>query len=548
MNEFRILLQTRKTLTALALGGCLLIGSAWCAEPKLNLFTAIDAGRIENGYDRDIKNTKRNPDNEYDPSGMMLLRNYVNVGYTHQLDEYNLISIGVGGVFWKAYERKGAEARDKFLKFGPGISHAYMKYTINDNMDITYGLLNYKYNSAAKNLGEYLFRTEAYPTIVYTGGWSWMNSAAYSTIGGKFTWNAWDGILKQDLVLFMEFFNPPIYDITPAYIATWKPAQFLTFGGAVSLHRLITPTPEIEDVTTQSFEYVSDVELPEQQNMLNIQIKNANGDELDFNLNGIPSSISVRWDSDESMNIDSAKQAIYDQYTFELNVLENINSVDELDYDTLSFSPGRDSGLFFTGLREDLKTLDSVLYADTAIVSKNVAFDIATTKFLGFFKLDFRTLLGKAQDELGDFNIYGEVALLGTSNYPIFYTEYSQRLVKMLGISIPVPFVFDHLSFEMEHLKNPTMESIKTVYDDLEVIPDADYRIREITGEAVTWTEDDFKWTVHASRKIGPHFTVYFQVANDHLRLKSGTTKPMYIPVTQEKNHLYWLTRFQWSI
>jgi len=57
---------------------------------------------------------------------------------------------------------------------------------------------------------------------------------------------------------------------------------------------------------------------------------------------------------------------------------------------------------------------------------------------------------------MGDFNIYGEVALLGTKNYPIFYTDYNQRLAKMVGITLPLKFpgihLLDYFSIEVEHL------------------------------------------------------------------------------------------------
>jgi hypothetical protein len=520
------LLQTRKTLTALALGGCLLIGSAWCAEPKLNLFTAIDAGRIENGYDeREI----------YDPSGMMLLRNYVNVGYTHQLDEHNLISMGVGGLFWKSYEKGGAAVGQKTIGFGPGISHAYMKYIFNENTDITYGFLNYKYNAAAKNLGEYLFRTEAYPTIVYTGGWSWMNSAAYSTVGGQFTWNVGNGLLKNDFVVFMEYFNSPVYDITPAYIATLKPVSFITLGGAVALHRLITPTPGTKKELTQKFGYVKDVPLPAEPNMATFRVLDPTGYYTDRDT-------AADWVYGTELDTNLLKQAIFSNHSSYLDLYSITTPQDMiLEVDSTTIVTGR-LGRVFSGLRSDLDSLDPIAAADSITYpSDTVSFELSTTKLVGFFELDIRALLGKTGDELGDFNIYGEVALIGTRNYPVYYTDYSQRLATMIGFSIPIPYVLDHLSFEMEYLKNPTVESIYSTYDQLKLIPDEKFRYDEIT-------EDDFKWTLHAKRTINSYFTIYAQIANDHFRPKNAFAQPMYIPVTNKKNHWYWLLRLQWNI
>jgi hypothetical protein len=527
MQEFWSLMWNRKTLRVAALAVCLCISSAWCEEPTLNLFTAIDAGRIENGFDmRD----------NYDPSGLMLLRNYVNVGYTHQLDERNMISMGVGGIFWKSYEVGGAAAGDKTIKFGPGLSHAYMKYTISENMDLTYGFLNYKYNSAAKNLGEYLFRTEAYPTIVYTGGWSWLNSAGYSTVGGQFSWTLGDGAFNQDLVLFMEYFNSPIYDLTPAYIATWKPAPAFTLGGAISLHRLITPTPGTKNELTKSFEYYKDLRLQAESQAASFHINDQTGyyTSRDYTAN---------WDYGTALDTTATKQAIWENDSTYYSIYVSTAQDLQLELDTV-LAEGR-PGILFSGLRADLEEVDSAAYYDTNFVNvpppQTVSFDLSTTKLVCFFELDIRALLDKAKEDMGDFNLYGEVALVGTKNYPVFYTEYSQRLATMLGVSIPVPYVFDHLSLEMEYLKNPIVESIYSTYDQLKLVPDEKFRTE-------TFTADDIKWTIHASRAINNYFTIYVQIANDHFRPKNAFAQPMYIPVTNEKGHWYWLTRLQWSI
>src|SRR5690606_25952668 len=101
-----------------------------------------------------------------------------------------------------------------------------------------------------------------YPTIVYTGGWGWINEAQYSTVGVKFTARTLNGRLTHDVGLFGEYFNAPIYDITPAYIATYKPTNWLTVGGAGALHRYITPTPKTKRALTQEYTYRKDFFVP----------------------------------------------------------------------------------------------------------------------------------------------------------------------------------------------------------------------------------------------------------------------------------------------
>jgi hypothetical protein len=73
-------------------------------------------------------------------------------------------------------------------------------------------------------------------------------------------------------------------------------------------------------------------------------------------------------------------------------------------------------------------------------------------------------LLGLDAARIGDFALYGEAAQLGLKNYPIFYTRLSERRPVMLGASIPTFGLLKNLSVEVEHLANPTVESIASTW------------------------------------------------------------------------------------
>lgn len=442
---------------------------------RVSLFTAIDLGRLESGYDIVKKD---------DPSGVALNRTYVNVGFNQQLDEYYLLSVGVGGIFWKAQEAGGGGPADKVIKFGPGISNAFMRWSPNEALNLTFGYFPYRYNEAATNLGEYLFRTEAYPTIVYTGGWSWMNDIGYNSVGAMLTWNLADGRFKQDVGLFGEYFNSPIYDITPAYIATYKPTEWLTLGGAASMHRFISPTPKVKDELTKSYVYYDNFYLPARA-------------------------------ADTAAKI-TARPA---QYMPMLDADIRLRSLLETGSDSTFFKLAENAGK----------------------PAQSVAFDLAAIKALAFFEIDFNGMLGLEEKRMGKFNLYGEVAQLGFKNYPIFYTKHDQRRPVMLGLSLPTFGLLSSLSFEVEYLKNPNIASIASTYDKLDLPPDENFRYE-------VYSKDDTKWSVHGSRSLSSFLTVYFQVANDHMRLKDGFARPQYVPVTHEPDHWYWLTRVQWAI
>lgn len=514
---------------------CLLPLAAALADgdKRIHLFTAIDLGRVENGYD--LRKT-------YDPSGDAMNRTYVDVGFVQQLDENYMLSVGVGGIFWKAYETGGGNPEDKVIKFGPGISNAYMKWAPSDKVDLTFGYFPYKYNQAARNLGEYLFRTEAYPTIIYTGGWSWMNDVQYRTVGAKLTLNMWDGRFKHDIGFFGEYFNAPIYDITPAYIATLKAADWLTVGGATSLHRFISPTPQTKKELTKSHAYRENFFLPEVKSKSRFKVT-------------IPDYIGTNsFDivySTAAPNLDSLRNAIFvaDSSTLAAYSVLSAAAI-PLAEDTTAKRKGR-AGKYATKLESDLiqqardEGSDSATYfgdsTNITNVPKSVSFDLAAVKVLAFFELDFNKLLGWDEAAMGKFNLYGEVAQLGLKNYPIFYTEYAQRRPMMLGFSLPTWGLLGNLTFEMEYLKNSNVESIASTYDKLDLSPDEEFRYQ-------AFAEDDLKWTVHASKPFSKFLTLYLQVANDHMRLKNGFGQPQYVPVTNEPSHWYWLTRIQWMI
>jgi hypothetical protein len=508
--------------------------AAVAGERRISLFTAVDIGRLEKGYDMQYS---------YNPSGLALNRTYVDVGFFEQLDEHYQLNVGVGGIFWKSYEQRGGNPEDKAIKFGPGISNASLKWSPSEKVALTLGYFPYKYNAATRNLGEYLFRSEAYPTILYTGGWSWLNDVQYRAVGALLTFNTWDGRLKQDIGLFGEYFNSPIYDMTPAYIATLKPTNWFTVGGAGSLHRFISPTPKTKEELTKAHAYRENFWLPEvqSQNRYLVNIPEYVG----------TSGYDVKFSA--APNLDSLKNAIWASESALLTAY-NINSAAEIplsqDTSAQSTRAGR-PGKHVTWLESDIilqaaeDGSDSATYFghpnNQANQTKSVSFDLAAVKLLAFFELDFNNMLGLEESEVGKFNLYGEVAQLGLKNYPIFYTRYEERRPMMLGFSVPTFGLLNNLSFEVEYLKNPNAASIRSTYDKLDLTPDEEFRYE-------AFADDDVKWSLHASRALSKFFSVYFQVANDHMRLKDGYARPNFVPVTNEGKHWYWLTRLQWMI
>jgi hypothetical protein len=160
------------------------------------------------------------------------------------------IKIGVGGLFWYVVppgEAGGDAAHKNLTKFLPGISQAEAVYKFGD-VDHPFALLQmgyfpYKYNPDAKNLGEYLLRSGTYPGILVTGGWNMLSGANYMVEGFRVNIPLWEGKFQSDFLLPMEHDLPPMYDLSPTYVATLRPFQGLELGAGIDCNHCIAIKP-----------------------------------------------------------------------------------------------------------------------------------------------------------------------------------------------------------------------------------------------------------------------------------------------------------------
>jgi len=152
------------------------------------------------------------------------------------LDKKFDINIGMGGVFWYALPEQNF--RDRLLLSGFGLGQAEGVYKFgepeNPSAKLHMGIFNHKYNPDAKNLGEYLFRSGAYPGYIWTGGWSYFNVASYTAQGFLLNLPTLGGKVTHDFGLYTERNISPTHDLTPLYMATVKPASAFEFGAGVA--------------------------------------------------------------------------------------------------------------------------------------------------------------------------------------------------------------------------------------------------------------------------------------------------------------------------
>ena len=99
------------------------------------------------------------------------------------------------------------------------------------------GLYEFKYNPDAKNLGEYLLRSEAYPTIVESYQGKDLFAPAFSRVAG-FEYGLDQDLYRVKGLFYAEQYNVPVYDFNLAALAEVGP-RAAEFGMGVSFHRLL---------------------------------------------------------------------------------------------------------------------------------------------------------------------------------------------------------------------------------------------------------------------------------------------------------------------
>ncbi len=217
--------------------GCILAFAAQ-AEVKvdrapLQIATNIELGQIENGY---------NGLKAYTYHGQVIQRFGVSLNQVATINDRFTVKVGVGGMFFYVSPEEKSLSSSRTTQFGPGVGQAQGIYKLGEldrPWTFQFGLFPYKYNSDAKNLGEYLLRSGTYPGYLITGGWNIINSASYVASGLRINKSLWDGKIEFDGNFFLERDLEPLYDLSPSFLINFKPAPFFEFGAGVKFSHFI---------------------------------------------------------------------------------------------------------------------------------------------------------------------------------------------------------------------------------------------------------------------------------------------------------------------
>ncbi len=416
-------------------------------------------------------------------------------------------NIGLGGMYQfptPLPERNGATWDDlntKFFFWGPAALE--FKYTIGDPkhslMNIVGGSFNYKVTSNNVNLGEYLFRTQAYPTFLLANGYGVTGGSSANLQGLKLNFSK--GGFNADMIVFTETTLPPLYDFSLGFVGSYTTVKGLfSIGGGVNFKRLLPV--DMKRTRPEKFEnsyFQYDGVYYSGSSSFYAQQKNFYVDEL-AKLDGNSTSADSLLIQGEIDYFDKivvfSSGNVFTEY--------NVPGFFEEEIDTLKNNGTNDARL------DTLQKINSISFEYYS--TQAVVFDI-------YASLDIGVAVGMNK---GSFVLFGEAALLGLKNYKIFYEKRTERMPVMLGVNLPTFGLLESLSLQVEYLKSPYVNSIAgrpaSAGGGVPFFPGSTTEYSDKRPYDMT-EKDDWAWTLMLSRKIGDYINVNFQAGSDHLRL-----------------------------
>jgi hypothetical protein len=507
----------RRSIASILLAGAPALIHAELEIHPQNYGATVDYGQIVSSSDKALND-------------QAITRTSAFIASSATWDEKFDINLGVGGLFWYALPEKNF--RDRLLLQGFGVGQAEGVYSFGEAKDpsakLHMGLFNYKYNPDAMNLGEYLFRSGAYPGFIWTGGWSYVNSASYTAQGFLLNIPTLGGKVSHDIGLYMERNISPTHDLSPAYLLTVKPSSAFEFGAGLVWQNGLSLRGD-------------SVLAPEQR-------------------------LNAYYKSGPYANL-PLPQADRDRPGYEIGDTAIVPAGDPRVGQNI---PGR------YHLGEPAKYVDA-------------ANNGTPNSQLGYYTFKAFKAMARASADLGsfagmkpsDFKVYFEWAWLGIQNQPFYYDKPMERMPMMFGLNIPTFGLLDIFNVELEYRKSVFPNTITLPWYKRLPVPIASESDNPLTyresgrqlfiadqvagGQTAADADSAFTaglndkekaasqnawhWSVYAKRKLTEGLSLTAQVASDNLRhfdIVFATPSPL--PATLKTKDWYYVVRLEFGI
>jgi hypothetical protein len=473
------------------------------------------------------------------------------------IKERFLLQAGLGGIFQFPKQEKpergifGSQAKMFYL--GPSTAKGtfLLGNVETPFLKIGLGSFPFKYNSHTPNLGEYLFRSAPYPTFIMTGGFATIDNATAYLQGLHMEASAAN--FKFDVLLATETSLPPYYDLSLAGLAQYTLADGLfEIGAGFKLKGVISIDEDKTTPKTKSNGYF-----------------NYNNQDyvLYENYYKFPASF---WEfkSRESQALadtlrshaltDPANSAAYEAAAQQQDALVAQYEANKKKWDdqlavVTQISLSRDS------LEAFIDTSQSPSEKQAAIANLNAlpAYKYFTTAgiiLMGRFAFDIKKLFNADIFGENDLKLFGEIALLGVKNYPVFYENMKDRMPYTIGFNLPGFKFIDLISFQYEIFNSPYSNSFMALGQETAIpqfpVGDKEEYSEQTYNDVIN--KDNTSWSMLIRKELFPGFTFSAQAGRDHLRTVSTSIyfgarlEPK--EVMYRSDYWYWMAQFAWSM
>ena len=179
-------------------------------------------------------------------------------------------------------------------------------------------------------------------------------------------------------------------------------------------------------------------------------------------------------------------------------------------------------------------TVDQWVGYVNPITNDTTLYTFSGIKLMGRGTLDIKGAIELLTGKLNffgkeDLKLYGEAAVLGVKNYSGWYEKMQDRIPVMAGFNLPTFKLLDVLSVEVEQYKSPYWNSQEFIWKSQSPVPyigSAAGSSYSSWNDSLAKTDDDLKWSIYASRKIGKFLRISAQAASDHTPRNLYTSAP----------------------
>jgi hypothetical protein len=407
-----------------------------------------------------------------------------------------VLKAGLGGVFMfpkpEAPDEEFGGSQFKAFYVGPTIAEAMYHFggVENSMFSLGGGMFPYKYNPDASNLGEYLFRSIPYPTVLQTGGLTAIGGNAAVLQALRASVRA--GGFSADMLLSTETSMPPLYNGSLAFVAGYKIMDGLVdLGGGVNFRHLLQVRPSKSAKTDR--------------------------ENTEFKVKGVWYAGEERYYSLPAEFLDGKIQA---------NIADG-NAAN--DGDTVAIAAERDrlKRLAFLVKNETtaggwrIPGTTDWIDSSTGRAASEEHYSSAGTMVMGRIAVDLKKVIPSERCAPADFRIYAEAAVLGLKNYNIYYKKWTDRMPIMFGVNIPTYGVLDLFAVQVEQFKSPNLNNFFPIGNknwNIPYLPEAQDKVHSRESYNDLTLEDDYAWSILLQKRFWSAFSVSAQIARDHHR------------------------------